>query len=163
MVAGVGAPAFPFRVLCAGLFVHGIERRGAFDNAAVDTTETDITETAVLHACVPSCVVGHDEVVVVRSSISCNGTVFAHLLPVDSLREVNGKILVAAASSVAGAVVGAHGTLARATFVAGKAGALPSGAIANAAIRALNVPFVARSVVQGCSVGIDHRLGPADT
>jgi len=106
LVAGVRAHDFPLTVLGAGLLVHGIICGGAFDLTAVDTTEADITQASVLHASIPGFVVCDKEVVIVRS-LGDGGARHSFLLFVHGLREVNGKVLVAAASSVTRAVVGA--------------------------------------------------------
>ena len=50
----------------AALTAHEIVPRGAFDEAAVNTTETDVAQTAILHASFPGEVVCDKKVVVVR-------------------------------------------------------------------------------------------------
>jgi hypothetical protein len=103
LVGREGAPFLPLAVLLTGLLVHGIERRGAFDNAAVDTTETNITETTVLHTGIPSIVVRDKEVVIVR--VFDQSGMFSVLCFEHSLGVVDSKVLVATAYTVPRAVV----------------------------------------------------------
>lgn len=136
VAAGRSLVFVPVRELGAGLFVHGILGRRAFHQRAVRTTETNIAFAAVVEIRIPGAGVSDTEVVVVID--------VALLLLGDGLGEVGGEVNVGAADAVAGAVVGAGGTLAGRTFVAVEARAFTGGAIADTSVRALDVGRVGR-------------------
>ena len=99
-----------------------------------------------MHTSIPGFVVRDEEVVVVRSRPAFNNRVInGNLRFVHGLGEVDGEVLVAAASAVARAIIRADGTLAGTTFESGVADALASGGVALTTIRAFSSVAVIKS------------------
>jgi len=109
-----------------------------------------------LHTSIPGFVVRDEEVVVVRSLFIGfnNRFINGSLRFVHGLGEVDGKVLVAAASAVSRAIIRADGTLAGTTFESGVADALASGGIALTTIRA----FSSVAVIE---IGLSFDPAPA--